>query len=209
MEDKPQDSSSFKPNNSREEQISFNNPIQTGMLAKTFKELEAEAPTNPEVQEYLATFHESVRNALRETDTPTGAIAFRGSITLENLPELFILMPDLYDYLKKCYDAIESDGDVIINEILDAAYDGDYNVITNIGEDRCSEFLDNYIAYSYYDDYLPGYMPIAFSIDDWYPPQKEFVLMPRKTYWWREMKILTWVEFHEQYPEDKKMQNAI
>lgn len=195
MEGKPQDSS-----NSR--------PIESILLAKTFKELEEEAPTNPEVQEYLATFNESVRNALRETDTPTGEIPFRGAITLKNLPELFFLMPDLYDYLRICYSALESNGDVIINQILDAAYDGDYNVIKNIGEDRCCKFVENYIAFSYYNDYLPGYMPIAFSIDDWYPPQQEFIPMPRKLYWWQEMKTLYWNEFRVQYPEKiKEMTN--
>jgi hypothetical protein len=169
---------------------STSRPIESILLAKTFKELEAESPTNPKVQEYLATFHESVRNILLETTTPTGAIPFRGAMILDNLPELFKLMPDLYDYLKKCYGAIESSGDVIINKILDAAYDGDYTVITNIGEDRCRNFLENYIAYSYYNNYLPGYMPIEFSIDDWYSPQTEFVPMPRNPYWWKEMKIL-------------------
>jgi len=207
MEDKDQESSNSKPNNSHKEQISFNKPIESILLAKTFKELEAEALTNPKVQEYLATFHESVRNALRETDTPTGAIPFRGAITLKNLPELFSLMPDLYDYLKYCYSAIESSGDVIINKILDAAFDGDYKVITNIGDDRCREFLDNYIAYSYYNNYLQGYMPVEFSIDEWYPPQQEFVPMPRKPYWWKDMKILTWNEFKVQYPEKMKEYN--
>jgi len=204
MEDKPQESSNSKPNTTIEECNTFE-PILTGMLAKTLKELEEDAPANPEIQEYLATFHKSVRNALHETNTPAGAIPFRGAMTIENLSKLFTMMPDLYDYLKDCYGAIESSGDVIINKILDAAYDGDYNVIKNIGEDRCSEFLDNYIAFSYYNDYLPGYMPIAFSIDDWYPPQKEFVLMPRKPYWWREMNILTWDEYRLQHPKNEKM----
>lgn len=206
MEDNPTESSNSKPYTTIEECNSVKEePILTGMLAKTFKELEAEAPTNPEIQEYLATFHISVKNALRETDTPTGAIPFRGAMTIENLSELFTMMPDLYDYLKDCNGAIESSGDVIINKILDAANECDYNVITNIGEDRCSKFLDNYIAFSYYNDYLMGYMPIAFSIDDWYPPQKEFVLMPRKTYWWQEMNILTWDEFRVQNPKNEKM----
>ena len=198
MEDKDQESSNSRPIE----------PILSGMLAKTFKELESEAPNNPKVQEYLATFHESVQNTLRETDTPTGAIPFRGAITLKNLPELLAVMPDLYDYLKYCYSAIESSGDNIINNILDAAFDGDYKVITNIGEYRCSKFLDNYIAYSYYNNYLPGYMPVEFSIDDWYPPQQEFVHMPRKPYWWKEMKILQWNEFRVQYPKKiKEMTN--
>ena len=212
MEDKPWESSSSKPNTANEEcntthedEEPYEEPILTGMLDKTFKELEAEAPTimNAEVQEYLATFHESVRNTLRETNTPTGAIPFRGAITLNNLTELFNIMPDLYDYLKKCYSAFESSGDAIINEILDAADACDYNIINKIGEDRCSIFVDNYIAYSYYNDYLPGYIPIAFSIDDRYPPQQEFVPMPRKLYWWQEMEILTWDEYQLQYPESE------
>lgn len=194
---KPNDvSSNSKPNTTLEECKTFE-PSLTGMLAKTFKELEEDAPANPEVQEYLATFHESVRNVLRETNTPTGAIPFRGAMTLKNLPKLFALMPDLYDYLGACYGAIESSGDVIINDILDAANNCDYNVITNIGKDTCTSFVENYIAFSYYNKYLPGYLPIAFSIDDWYPPQQEFVLMPRRPYWWREMKILTWNEIQK------------
>ena len=200
MEDNNQDSSSYKPYTASEEYYE-EEPILTGMLAKTFKELEEEAPNNTEVQDYLETFHESVRNALSKTATPTGAIPFRGAMTLENLAELFNLMPDLYDYLKICYSAIESSGDVTINNILDAANNCDYNEIINVGETICNGYLNNYIASSYYNEYLPGYYPIAFSIDDWYPKQKDFVPMPRKPYWWHDMKILTWEEYREQYPE--------
>jgi len=112
-----------------EEETEFIPPVLTGMEAKTFAELEAEAPTNPKVQEYLESFHESVKNALRGNTTPTGALPFRGAMTLGNLPHLFILMPDLYEYLGCCYGAIESSGDVIINDILDAANTCDYNII--------------------------------------------------------------------------------
>jgi len=210
FETKPDDvSSNSKPNTTHEKcntiaDKDLAKPILTGMLAKTFRELEAEAPTNPEVQEYLATFHKYVRNALRETDTPTGAIPFRGAMTLSNISYLFELMPDLYDYLGLCYGSIETSGDAIINEILDAANDCDYNIITEIGEDTCDNFINNYIAFSYYSDYLPGYKPIAFSVDDWYPPQQEFVIMPRTLYWWQEMKTLSWDEFRERYPEKMK-----
>lgn len=201
-ETKPvEDSSSSKPNYTTKE-CNTAEQVLTGMLAKTFKELEDEAPFNPEIREYLATFHESVRNALLETDTPTGAIPFRSSMTLQNIGDLLNLMPDLYDYLKVCYSAIESSGDIVINNILDAAHKYDYTIIKNIGEEKCSCFIDNYIAFSYYNSYLPGYKPIAFSIDDWYPPQKEFVIMPRKNYWWYEMNTLTWNEFHIQYPDE-------
>lgn len=203
-ETKPvEDSSSSKPNYTIED-CNTAEQVLTGMLAKTFRELEAEAPSNPEIQEYLATFHESVRNALLETDTPTGAIPFRGAMTLKNIADLLNLMPDLYEYLKDCYSAIESGGDRIINDILDAAHKYDYSIIKNIGDDECSSFIDNYIAFSYYNSYLPGYKPIAFSIDDWYPPQKEFVIMPRNNYWWYEMKTLTWKEFRIQYPDEMK-----
>jgi hypothetical protein len=92
-------------------------------------------------------------------------------MTLHNLPELFALMPDLYDYLGASYGAIESSGDVIINAILDSANNADDNAIKKYGEERCTDFLDNYFACSYYKNYLPGYMPIAFIIDDWYPLQ--------------------------------------
>ena len=190
MEDKPAESSNSKPNTTLEK-CNSSEPVLTGMLAKTFKELEEEAPSNPEVQEYLATFHESVKNALRETDTPTGAIPFRGAMTLKNLPELLALMPDLYDYLGTRYDEIESSDVAMINDILYAANNSDYNVITNIGEDKCTSILENYIAFSYYNKYLPGYLPSAFSIDDWYPPQQEFVPMPRRPYWWRDMQVLS------------------
>jgi hypothetical protein len=204
FETKPDDvSSNSKPNTTLEECKTFE-PILTGMLAKTFRELEAEAPTNPEVQEYLATFHKYVRNALRETDTPTGAIPFRGAMTLSNISYLFELMPDLYDYLGLCYGSIETSGDAIINEILDAANDYDYSIIKKIGEDKCDSLINNYIALCYYSDYLPGYKPIAFSVDDWYPPQQEFVIMPRTLYWWQEMKTLSWDEFRERYPEKMK-----
>jgi len=207
FETKPNDvSSNSKPNTTLEECKTFE-PILTGMLAKTFRELEAEAPTNPEVQECLATFHKYVRNALRETDTPTGAIPFRDAMTLSNISYLFELMPDLYDYLKLCYGSIESDGDAIINDILDAANDYDYSIIKEIGENKCSSFINNYIAPSYYNDYLPGYKPIAFSSNDWYPPQQEFVIMPRALYWWLEMKTLSWDEFRIQYPEKMKEYN--
>lgn len=203
-ETKPvEDSSSSKPNYTTEE-CNTGEQVLTGMLAKTFKELEAEAPSNPEIREYLATFHESVRNALLETDMPTGAIPFRGAMTLQNIADLLNLMPDLYEYLKNCYGAIESSGDRIINDILDAARQYDYSIIKNIGDDECSSFVDNYIASSYYNSYLPGYKPIAFSIDDWYPPQKEFIIMPRKNYWWYEMETLTWKEFQIQYPDEMK-----
>ena len=45
---------------------------------------------------------------------------------------------------------------------------------------------------------------IAFSVDDWFPPQQEFVIMPRTLYWWQEMKTLSWDEFRELYPEKMK-----
>jgi hypothetical protein len=57
MEDKPQETSNSIPNTTLEEYNS-SEPSLTGMLAKTFKELEAEVPINPKVQEYLATFHD-------------------------------------------------------------------------------------------------------------------------------------------------------
>lgn len=174
----------------------------TGYLAMTIKELEAEAPNNPDIQSYLATFDKKVRAALRNTTTPSGALPFRGALTFHNLAPAFIAMPDLYDYLKECYGAIESEGDRIINNILDAANDANKcNKKKQIGVNDCREWVDNHIAESYYDDYLPGYKPVAFSIDDWYPPQPEYVPMPRKLYWWRKMPYLTWIEFKERYPE--------
>lgn len=97
-------------------------------------------------------------------------------------------MPDLYDYLKICYGAIESCGDVEINYILDSAANNCNNsAIIQIGETKCNNYIKNYIADSYYYDYLPGYMPVAYCISDRNPPQKEFIIMPRIAYWWRNM----------------------
>lgn len=183
-----------------------NLPALTGMLAMTFKQLEEASPTNPEIQEYLNTFHQSVIDALRETNTPTGAIPFRGPMTLHNLANLMNIMPDLYDYLKESYSSIEAGGDVTINAILDAAHNADYCKITEIGENTCQIFLNDYIAETYYISYLSGYVPIAFSIDDWYPPQEEYVPFPRDNFWWQDMKKMTWHDSQEKYPEKEKQE---
>ena len=105
-------------------------------------------------------------------------------------------MPDLYDYLKESFAAIESCGDVDINAILDAADDADYSKIEAMGIERCRSFVNDYIADTYYNQYLPGYTPIAFSIDDWYPPQEDFIILPRKNWWWHDMKTKTWQEYN-------------
>ena len=183
-----------------------NQPALTGMLAMTFKQLEEEASKNPMVREYLSTFHESVIEALYNTNTPSGALPFRGQMDLNNLANLIYKMPDLYHYLKESFSMIESVGDADINCILDAAHEGNYGKIKEMNEDRCKNYVDNYIAGTYYSSYLPGYKPISFSVDDWYPPQEEYVNFPRKYYWWRDMQTMTWDQYYEKYP---KIQNNL
>jgi hypothetical protein len=174
------------------------------ILNMSFKQLEVEAPHNPKVQEYLSTFHESVKEALYDTNTPTSALPFRGSMNLNNLANLMRTMSDLYDYLKESFSNIESYGDVLINKILDAAKEGDYYKFIELNEDQCTSFVNNYIATTYYSSYLAGYKPIAFSIDEWYPPQEEYVPFPRKDYWWKEMRTMTWDQYYEKYPEKQE-----
>lgn len=169
--------------------------VLTGIEAMTFAELEEDAPKNPEVQEYLSTFHDSVIEALRDTDTQTGAIPHRGPMTLDNMTNLMNLMPDLYDYLKASFSAIESNGDVFINKILDYTKAGDYDKLNQMGQEQRDNFIDKIIADTYYSNYLPGYAPIAFTIHERYPPQEEYIPFPRKDFWWHDMQIMTWEEY--------------
>jgi len=153
------------------------------MEYRTFKDLEQEANIYPEVQEYLSTFDILVKNALRETPTLTGAIPFKGAMTLDNIPTILKLIPDLYDYLKSSYNSIETDDNILINKVLDAALIGDFAIIKNIGEEYCNFLVEKYIAFTYYHYYLPGYPPNAFSTD--YTSSKtEYIILPRPNFWW-------------------------
>jgi len=144
--------------------------------------------------EYLDTFSENVKNSLGKTNTKTGDIPYRGEITIRNLGELFKIMPDLYDYLKIQYSAVESGGDVTINDILDGAKDG------TLTEQNYTDYEPyfNYIEDDYYNDYLPGYLPVLFSVNNYAPYctstecgcnsflSEETDNFPRDLYWWKK-----------------------
>lgn len=138
------------------------------------------APNNPEINEYLASFHPQVTKALHSTETPADSVPYRGEITYDNLAELFVIMPDLYEYLSTCYSAIESSGDLIINRILDEAH---HNQPYSTPFEKVKNYF-NYIQKSYYNEYLKGHYPTAFSIDDWKYPEPEPQLFPREWFWW-------------------------
>jgi len=144
--------------------------------------------------EYLDTFADKVKKALAKTNTKTGDIPYRGKITLDNISELFKIMPDLYDYLKKQFACVESGGDLMINEILDEAKNETLNEKKYIEYERYFDYIEE----DYYFDYLPGYLPVPFSIDNYKPYctsnacgcnsllSEETVSFPRDLYWWKQ-----------------------
>lgn len=152
----------------------------------SFPELSKLTPT-PELNAYLDKFCDELKIALQDNDTKTGDIPYRGQITLDNLYNLFNLMPDLYEYLRYTYSAGEAGGDYDIKDILN----------NNEENKPFSQILfNNYIAKTYYNDYLNGIPPNLFSIDDWscdYIDYNTYTCFPRKLFWWKDI-------FNDRYP---------
>ena len=163
------------------------------LLTSKFTKLSNTKHILSNLYEYLDTFDKNVKKALQKTNTKTGDIPYRGKITIRNLGELFKIMPDLYDYLKIQFSAVESGGDVIINDILDESKDGTFNEKKYV---KYENYFD-YIEDDYYNDYLPGYLPVLFSVNNYAPYctskecgfnsllDKETVSFPRDSYWWK------------------------
>ena len=170
--------------------ITFNFEEKTFMeLEELENQLKNELYTSPNakplldaLQTYIATFHYKVIDALYEFKCPSGALPYRGEITIDNLSELFVIMPDLYDYLKIQYSAIESGGDVIINDILDATKNG--KTIDNYS--KYETYFTKYIADNYYFDYLRGTLPVPFSVSNLAPNIDVEYGFPRELYWWKQ-----------------------
>jgi hypothetical protein len=153
--------------------------------------------------EYLDTFAENIKKALANTNTKTGYIPYRGYITIDNLGELFKIMPDLYDYLKIQYSYFESEGDVVINNILDEFKNVELNEKSIKQNYIGYKKYFNYIEKDYYYNYLPGYLPVPFSIDNLEICctnskcgcecncllNDEHVSFPRVLYWWKTYKF--------------------
>jgi hypothetical protein len=149
----------------------------------TFKELITLTITIPTINDYLASFHTLVIEALKETSTSANAIPYRGEMTFANLGVLFKLMPDLYKYLKESYSLIESGGDAIINNILDETKEE--KPYSNTRKEINHYF--EYIRDTYYNEYLLGNYPTPYSIDDWHYSERPSHTFPRADFWWKNM----------------------
>lgn len=142
-----------------------------------------------ELYNYQKTFCCEVYDSLWNSNCVSGKIPYRGRITIENLNELFTIMPDLYDYLKISYSAIESIGDNVINEILDECKNGDAKEIEKIINNEYACRLFEYIEDTYYYGYLPGCCPTPFSIFETSNCNCRKTL-PRDLFWWKTTKTL-------------------
>jgi hypothetical protein len=136
----------------------------------------------PEVITYLKTFSEKIIDALLYNDCITGSIPYRGELTIQNLGELFIIMPDLYEYMKFSFSAIESGGDVEINFILDGCRN---NTMSDIDINNADKYF-KYIERTYYNEYLRGKCLVPFSIDDIERESYEITPFPREWFWWKK-----------------------